>query len=106
MIKVYCDRCGKEVERFGERRNKPIDDAANGEDTFFAIDIYSKHTYERRGPVNNYGDTNTRVVDKVGKYERYEFETPDLCIDCMKEIDKAVKSVWDGVHMHEKVGAK
>ena len=95
MIKIYCDRCGKEVERFNERRCNPIDDAANGDDTFFAIDVYSKHTYKRKRFVD-YGEGNTRVVDGVGEEARYEFNSPDLCVDCMRAINNAVKTVWDG----------
>lgn len=103
MVKLYCDRCGKEVERFNERRYKPIEDAANGEDTFFVVDVYSKYTYDHLRPVN-YGDDCTRVVDKVGEEIRYDFDSPDLCIDCMREINNAVKTVWNGVPMHKKAG--
>lgn len=89
MVKLYCDRCGKEVERFNERRYKPIDDAANGDDKFFVVDVFSKHTYER-------------LRHKVGEEERYEFNSPDLCVDCMRKINEAIKTVWDGTPNWEK----
>jgi len=101
MIKLYCDRCGKEIERFNERRYEPIVDAANGEDTFFAINIYSKHTYKPLHPL--YGDCNTGVDDdEAVDKARYELNTPDLCIDCMRKINEAVKTVWDGTPNWEK----
>lgn len=77
MVKLYCDRCGKEIEGFNERNYRPIEEAANGEDTFFYIEIHSK-------PLG------------------YNYHTPDLCVDCMRKINEAVKTVWDGTPNWEK----
>ena len=96
MNKVYCDICGKEIEGFNKRRYNPIEDAANGDDKFFTVEVNSKYTYKPLRPIDD--DENEAVDEKA----RYEYNTPDLCVDCMRKINEAVKTVWDGTPNWEK----
>lgn len=91
MVKVYCDRCNKELNT-NDPHYYPLGDAANGDDIFFTISRYTK--FEKR-PFN----TNNRRVKPVGDAPadiRYDYTSPDLCPECMRVISDAVKTVWDG----------
>lgn len=90
MVKVYCDRCGKELNT-KDPHYYPLGAAANGDDIFFTVSMYNKamkRSYDRRykkvGVVNDSSDAV------------YDYNAPDLCPECMREINNAVKTVWDG----------
>lgn len=90
MVKVYCDRCGKKLNT-DDPHYYPLGDAANGDDIFFTISMYNrsmKRTYCS-------GNENVRAVDDSHNF-CYDYNAPDLCTDCMREINQAVKTVWDG----------
>jgi predicted molibdopterin-dependent oxidoreductase YjgC len=90
MIKVYCDRCGKKLNT-NDPHYYPLRDAANGDDIFFAISVYNKsikRTYESR-------NDKAREVDDSPNFV-YDYNAPDLCTECMRAINEAVKAVWDG----------
>lgn len=79
MIKVYCDKCGKEVKYddvYGER--PAIQAAANGDDILFTIDVHAR----------------SKEHDDGG--HKYHYNRPELCPDCMREISNVIKTVWDG----------
>lgn len=87
MVKVYCDRCGKKLNT-DDPNYYPIGDAANGEDIFFTISMHN-----RKAPIHmDTGNKNVTIVD----LPRYDYSTPDLCPECMRVINQAVKTVWDG----------
>ena len=96
MVKLYCDRCGKEIEGFNERNFKPLDVAANGDDLFFSVDIHHKHVYDSVRP------DLEGTKDVPGKDYGYHYDVPDLCVDCLRKINDVVKTVWDGIPNWEK----
>lgn len=79
MIKVYCDRCGKEAKYDDEYgRRSAIEAAANGDDILFTVEVHAlSKSYD--GPGHS-----------------YHYNSPELCPDCMREISNAIKTVWDG----------
>lgn len=92
MVKIYCDRCGKELNT-NDPHYYPLGDAANGDDIFFTVAMYNKaakRTY-------NYDSGNKKViaVDDPPNFV-YDYNAPDLCPGCMREISNAVKTIWDG----------
>lgn len=90
MVKVYCDRCGKELKT-DDPYYYPLGDAANGDDIFFTISVNN-----RKSTIYHPGNhKDVRVVDNLPNF-RYEYNAPDLCTDCMRVINNAVKTVWDG----------
>ena len=97
MVRLYCDRCGKEIEGFNKRNFKPLDVAANGDDLFLSVELHYKHTYDR--PSTDLEPTN----DVPGKDYGYYPEVPDLCVDCLRNINDVVKTVWDGRPQWEEV---
>lgn len=90
MVKVYCDRCGKKLNT-DDPHYYPIGDAANGDDIFFAVSVYNKSPKRTYYPENG----KVRAVDDSPNF-CYDYNAPDLCTDCMREISNAVKTVWDG----------
>lgn len=86
MIKVYCDRCGKELNTNNSHYH-PIENAANGDDIFFSVSVYTK--FEKR-PYN--GKPRIDLPADI----KYDYNSPDLCPECMRAINNAVKTVWDG----------
>ena len=54
MIKVYCDKCGKEVKYDDMYGARPvIEAAANGDDILFTVEVHAL-SKERKGPGNKY----------------------------------------------------
>lgn len=92
MVKVYCDRCGKELNT-NDPHYYPLGEAANGDDIFFAVSVYNKATKRTYDPRNG----KVRTVDDSHNFT-YDYNAPDLCTDCMRVINEAVKTVWDGKH--------
>lgn len=88
MVKVYCDRCGKKLNT-DDPKYYPLGDAANGDNIFFTISVYS-----RTNPT--YDPGNKRVREVTWSDFRYDYNAPDLCPECMRAINDAVKTVWDG----------
>lgn len=92
MVKVYCDKCGKKLNT-DDPHYYPLGDAANGDDIFFTISMYNKST--RKRSIYDPENENVRAVDDPPHFA-YDYNAPDLCPECMREISNAVKSVWDG----------
>ena len=90
MVKVYCDRCGKKLNT-DNPHYYPLGDAANGDNIFFAVSVYNKATKRTYAS----GNENVRAVDDSPNFV-YDYNAPDLCTDCMRAINQAVKTVWDG----------
>lgn len=90
MVKVYCDRCGKKLNT-DDPYYYPLGDAANGDDIFFSVSVYNKSM--RRTYAS--GNENVRAVDDSPNFV-YDYNAPDLCPECMREINEAVKTVWGG----------
>lgn len=90
MVEVYCDRCGKKLNT-DNPHYYPLGDAANGDDIFFSVSVYNKSTKRTYYPENG----KVRTVDDPHNF-CYDYNAPDLCTDCMRAIDQAVKTVWDG----------
>lgn len=79
MIKVYCDRCGKEVKYDDTYGARPvIEAAANGDDILFTVEVHAL-SKEYNGPGN-----------------KYHYNRPELCPDCTREISNTIKTIWDG----------
>lgn len=93
MVKVYCDRCNKELNT-NDPHYYPLGDAANGDDIFFTVTVYNKaakRTYDTK-------NKKVRVVDDSPNFV-YDYNAPYLCPECMRTINDAVKTVWDGKRM-------
>ena len=90
MIKVYCDRCGKKLNT-DDPHYYPLGDAANGDDIFFTVSMYNKAIRQKYES----GNKKVRTVDDSPNFV-YDYNAPDLCPECMREISNAVKTVWDG----------
>lgn len=97
MVKVYCDRCGAPLTKLNDIGYYPVKDAADDADIFFTIAVNKKETYPRVNPAHM-----PVVEEPLRPGVRYNYENPDLCIDCMREINEAVKAVWDGIPYREK----
>lgn len=93
MVKIYCDRCGKKLNT-DDPHYYPLGDAANGDDIFFTISMYSR--YNKKTSEYNSGNKNVRLVDDYSPDFGYDYNAPDLCPECMRVISDAVKTVWDG----------
>ena len=79
MIKVFCDKCGKEVKYDDEYgRRSVIEVAANGDDILFTVEVHAL----------------SKAYDGPG--HSYHYNSPELCPDCMREISNTIKTVWDG----------
>lgn len=90
MVKVYCDRCGKKLNT-DDPHYYPLGDAANGDDIFFTVSMYNKATRQKYES----GNKKVRAVDDPSDFV-YNYNAPDLCPECMRAINDAVKTVWDG----------
>lgn len=93
MVKIYCDRCNKELIKHKDNPwHNELVEAANGDDIFFTVSAHDKVA-----PSNLYP---TESDDNVHFNGSYIYRSPDLCQECMRIINDAIKTVWDGKELN------